>query len=124
MSGFTVYGAESILAGSGMPQSLWAKLHLGNPGNAGLNNGAVETLRASVLLTPGPQLYDAVNATVASWPGPHPANEVATFLSLWNSSSGVNCWAIASISPSLSLVLGGSSSIPAGYIRLTLPVHI
>ena len=47
MANWSTYGANAILDGTAMPATLYAKLHIGNPGAAGTSNPAAETSRKS-----------------------------------------------------------------------------
>lgn len=120
MAGFlSVYGANSILDGTVMPPTMYAQGHLSNPGNTGTLGVAAETRRLPMLLDP-PVAGVAVNANTASIASAA-ADEVWNYLTLWDASSGGNCWWIVPLSVGLSVVILSTIRLEAGFLSLSFP---
>ena len=117
--GLTNYATTALLAGTALPQTLYIKLHLGDPGADAVTNVAVETTRAAVDLEPGVVDYTATNATDGDWTG-LAADETATHFSLWDAATAGNPWMVGPFNPSATLSAGGNATIPAGNITITL----
>ena len=63
---FTTYGANAILDGTPVPATLYAKLHVGDPGvNATANPATESSLKTPKLA--GPTTAHAVSARPADW---------------------------------------------------------
>lgn len=120
---WTTYGAEAVLAGTGVPQTLWVQLHSGAPGDAGTANVCVETDRQSIALEASVEPRTVVNDAAATW-SDLPADETATHLSLWDAETGGNCWAVGVWDPVLDLSVGGSVQAAAGRIQLVLALGV
>lgn len=121
MSGWTAYGANAILSGTPLPQTLYVQLHDGDPGD-GTANLCVETDRQAITLEASVEPYTVVNDASVSWTN-LPANETASHISLWDASSAGNCWAVGRWEPAsapLDLQAGGSLDLNAGDIQLVL----
>lgn len=121
MSGLTNYGADQVLAGNGLPQTLHIKLHTGNPGANGTAMPSATTARAEIDLEPGPDDL-VVNDADAVWAGTV-SNETATHWSAWDADSGGNPWVVGSWAPVVELTAAGTTTIPAGYIRIGMERH-
>lgn len=121
MSGFTEYGASQVVAGNALPQSYYAKLHIGDPGVNGTSNAAIEETRLEITLEAG-ETDDRVNDGDITWETV-PATEDVSFITLWDDSMGGNAWLVGQVSPVLSLGVGGDGTILAGNIRINLSRH-
>jgi len=120
MSGLTNYGAAQIIAGNGLPQTLYVQFHTGDPGPDALDNQAVEQTRQATTLEEGPDSSrQAVNDASVSWSG-LAANEVGSHFSLWDDPTNGNPWVVGTLNPSVSLTAGGDATISGGNIRLTM----
>lgn len=122
MSGFTEYGAAAVAAGTAIPQTLYVKLHTGDPGVNGIANPCVETTRSAITLEDADAPFDRWNDASVSWTSVL-ANETATHISLWGAASGGNPWYVGSLEPSMAMSAGGDASIGAGNIRVTIARH-
>lgn len=122
MSGFTEFGAAAIAAGTALPQTVYVKLHSGDPGVNALFNQCAETTRAPMTMENADEPWDRWNDDVVSWTTTA-ANETANHISLWSAAIGGNPWYIGELSPALELTLGGDAEIGAGNIRMTVVRH-
>ena len=120
MAGFlSVYGANSVLDGTPMPQTLYAQGHLSDPGNTGSLGVAVETRRLAVMIG-SPAAGVALNTnngsiTLAA------AAEDWNYLTLWDASTGGNCWWIVPLSAALSVIYLSTIRLEAGLLSLSFP---
>ena len=121
MSGWTNYGVAAIASGTALPQTLYVKHHIGDPGADATANPAYEATRATINLEPGTSPNIATNDASANWSG-LAADEVATHFSLWDDATAGNPWAFGAWDPTVALVLAGSAVVAAGKITLTLTV--
>lgn len=117
--GLTNYGAGQLLTGAGsLPQTLYVKLHTGNPGADALLLAAAATTRPSVTL----QVFAAnvrSNAAAPAWSS-LPATETARWVSLWSLATFGNPWLVGQIDPVIELIAGGAATIAINGIRITL----
>ena len=116
-------GAAALLAGTAMPTTLYLKAHIGNPGDSGLNNAAVETTRKAVTLA-APSVvvagnYDALSSAQVQWLNVA-ATETWTHLSYWSAASGGTCWFIDDITDT-PVVAGQTVSIDVGSAGVRFP---
>lgn len=120
MSGLTNYAAAQIVAGNGLPQTLYVQFHTGDPGADALDNAAIESTREAITLEEGPDSSrQAVNDAPVSWTG-LAADETGSHFSLWDAATGGNPWVVGGLDPAVSLVASGDATIGAGNIRLTM----
>lgn len=119
MSGFTEYGANAVADGTAVPQTLYVKLHIGDPGVTGIANPAAETTRSALTFEDGGVDGDRVNDAAVNWTSVV-ANETATHISLWDAATLGNPWLVGPLEPVLGLSAGGNASIGQGKIRLTV----
>lgn len=120
MAGFlSVYGANSVLDGTPMPQTLYAQGHLTDPGNTGVSGVAAETRRIPLLLgTPSAGVVvnsSTGNITLAA------ADETWTYLTLWDASTGGNCWWIVPLSVGVLIAVLSTIRLEAGLLSLSFP---
>ena len=119
MANLSTYGANAILDGTAMPATLYAKLHIGNPGAAGTSNPAGETVRKS--FTRGAAASGATtNAADLDWASVG-ATEDYSHVTIWDASSGGNCWWVGVLSAS-TVTLGDDFTIPAGDLDLSFTI--
>lgn len=114
---FTTYGANAVLNGTALPTTLWAKLHVGNPGSAGTASPATETTRKSFTRTTS-TTGTCSNVAALTWTNVA-GSEDYTHLVAYDASSGGNAWLVATVTANP--VTGGDTfEIAAGDLDLTL----
>lgn len=116
----STYGATAILNGTGVPSTLHVQLHTGDPGAAGTANVSTETDRAQVSF--GTAVAGSRTSNTEGLISDAAATETITHVSLWDAASGGNCWAIAALSSSLSMVLGHTVRFQSGVITQTMAI--
>lgn len=115
----STFGANSVLDGTAIPATLHAKLHIGNPTAAGTANPATETTRKSFTRAAASGGATS-NAGALQWTS-YPAAEDPTFITLWDASSGGNCWGIVA-STNNALAIGDTLNIAIGDLDLSLDI--
>lgn len=122
MSSLTEYAVEQIFAGTGLPATLYMKLHTADPGPAGLLSPCLQATRPAVTFSVGadPEVYFS-DASV-TYPGPQPASEIGTHASFWDASSGGNCWIIGETTGIEFEAAAGDVVLAAGAVTLTIPI--
>lgn len=115
----STFGANAVLNGTAIPATLYAKPHVGNPGPAGANNAAGETTRKSFTRTTSTAGANS-NAADMDWTAVS-TTEDWTYLSLWDASSGGNCWGILPHTQN-PLTAGDNVKIAAGDLDLALDI--
>ena len=119
MANLATYGANAVLNGTAMPATLYAKLHIGNPGAAGTSNAAAETTRKS--FTRGTSTVGTCsNAADLDWASVS-ATEDYSHVTIWDASSGGNCWWVGVLAAS-AVTLGDNFKIPAGDLDLSFTI--
>jgi len=113
----TVFGANALWDGTSIPATLYVKLHLGDPTDAGTANPATETTRKSFT-----RVAAAAGATsnvlVTEWLS-YSVAENLTHVSIWDASSGGNCWFVDEIEDApLLTVIGQAVEIAAGQLDM------
>lgn len=91
----STYGANAILDGTAMPATLYVQLHIGDPTAAGTANVSATTGRRSFTRTAAAAGV-ADNAALLEWLTPS-ADEDLTHVTVWDASSGGNCWWVGDI---------------------------
>jgi hypothetical protein len=96
----------------------FAKLHVGDPGEAGLLAPAAETTRKSITGAA------AVNGTFTSvnaltWTNVA-ADETLTHISVWDDLTAGNCWWTGALSASEDVEAGDDFTIPIGALTVSL----
>ena len=97
--------------------NVYVKLHVGDPGETGASNPAVETTRKVVTFAAASAGSMASNADV-SWTSVA-GTEDYTYFSLWDNVSAGNCLWIGTITAN-SVTAGDTFTIPSGSLTLTL----
>ena len=97
--------------------NVYVKLHIGDPGEAGANNAAVETDRVVVTFAAASGGSMASNVDVA-WTNVA-GTEDFTYFSLWDNSTAGNCLWIGTITAN-SVTAGDTFTIPSGSLTLTV----
>lgn len=115
----STHGANAVLDGTAIPATLHAKAHIGNPGAAGTANPATETTRKSFTRAAAASGATS-NAGALTWTS-YPAAEDVTHLSLWDASSGGNCWGIVPLTANV-LAIGDTLNVAAGDLDLSLDI--
>lgn len=98
------------------PAGLWAQLHVGDPGQGG-DNSASETSRQAVTFT-APVTRDSTNVDALIWPA-MAATETVSHLSIWDDSTGGDCWLIGSIDAPEDVTAGEPFTIDAGKLLVS-----
>jgi hypothetical protein len=98
--------------------TLYAKLHIGDPTDAGTSNPATETTRVSITL--GTVTGGTVsNTNDLEWTS-YPTNETVSHISLWSSlTTGAVYWRGA-LATGVALVTGNNFTIAAGDLDLSM----
>ena len=114
----TNYGENAVLNGTTMPATLYAKMHIGAPGEDATNNAAAHTTRVSFTrstATTGSAANagDIVFSSLA-------ATETFSHISIWDASSGGNPWWQGALTASVSVNSGGTFTISTGSLTLAL----
>jgi hypothetical protein len=111
---YSTAGKNTIL-NSGLPGTLHAQLHTGNPTDAGTSNVSSETTRKSVSLGSASNGVRA-STNVAEWaPISLSGTETLSHVSYWTASSGGTCIAYGSLTTARSGVVNGDTvRIPVG----------
>jgi hypothetical protein len=105
----TAYGGQS---------TVYVKLHVGDPGEAGTANPASETTRAAA--TFGTASGGAIsNDAPIQWTN-LAASETITHISLWDASTGGNCLWAGPLTASKAVNAGDNLTIPTGDLDVTL----
>ncbi len=99
----STYGANAVLDGTAMPATLYAKLHIGNPGAAGTANPAGETTRKAFTRAAASGGATS-NVAALTWTAVS-TSEDYSHITIWDASSAGNCW-----SPRRSRTTGRSRS--------------
>lgn len=98
--------------------TVYAKLHLGDPGEAGTSNAAAHTTRASVSM--GTASGGAIaNDVAVAWTS-MTAAETITHISLWDAATSGNCLWIGALTASKTVAVGDNLSLPIGDLDVTL----
>lgn len=125
-SGLATYGANALLDGTALPQTLYLQPHIGNPGAAGTANVAAETNRKAV--TWGAASAGVGVSDIASEWLTVTATETWTHWTLRDAASGGNVWFVGevldedlNVNP-LSVNAGANVIVEAGAIVLAFTV--
>lgn len=116
MSALTNYAENALL--NSIPNTLYVKLHTGDPGEDATGNAASNTTRASVTMgtaTTGTR----TSTSAATWTSV-PAAETYSHISLWDASTGGNPYAKGALSSSKTVAIGDTFTIPSGSLSLSL----
>lgn len=101
------------------PTNIYVKLHLGDPGEAGTGNAAVETTRQEATFT-GPASAGSIsNNADITWTSVS-TSETYSHVSLWDNVSAGNCLWTGALSASKTVTAGDTFRISAGNLTLSL----
>lgn len=111
---YTTFGKNALLE-AGLPATLYAQLHTGDPTSSGTANVSSETTRKSVSLGTASGGVRA-STNVAEWnPISLSGTETLSHISYWTTSNGGNCVAYGSLTTARSGVVNGDIvRIPVG----------
>lgn len=115
MASLALPGANALLDGTALPATLYAQLHLGDPGQNGTANLATVTTRKSFTRTAASG-GASENAGLIEWAN-YSTAETITHVSVWSLAAGGVCWFIgnpADITPAI----GDNVQIGAGALDL------
>lgn len=124
MSGDLATTGAVELFDNGLPATLYAQLHTGDPGTNGTSNVATENTRASFTRTAasaGPAGFvSCSNDTVVEWLNAA-ADETVTHLTVWTASSGGVCVFVDNC-PDAVIASGETIQIQIGDLVMRFPV--
>lgn len=115
MASLALPGANALLDGTALPATLYAQLHIGNPGPSGVNNVATVTTRQSFTRTTASG-GASENATLVEWIN-YSTVETLSHISVWSAAAAGTCWFIgdpANVTPAI----GDNVQILAGALDL------
>lgn len=98
--------------------TVYVKLHLGDPGEAGTNNAATHTTRAAV--TFGASSGGVVTSDSAASFTNVAATETYTHVSVWDHVSAGNCMGSGALLAPQSVSAGDNYSIPSGQLTVAI----
>lgn len=98
--------------------TVYAKLHIGDPGEAGTANAASHTTRATVSL--GTASGGSISNDVAVSFTSLAANETVSHLSLWDASTAGNCLWTGALTAAVAVTTGSTLTIAIGALTVTL----
>jgi hypothetical protein len=123
MAGFSDFAEVAVLDAAFNNTSfaggatIYMKLHVGDPGDAGTANAATETTRKAVSF--GPAGSGAISSdSEVQWTS-YPAAEDVTFFSLWDNLTAGNCLFTGTVTAN-ALGIGDTLTFASGDIDLTL----
>lgn len=94
------------------PAALYAKLHTGDPGEAGTSNAATETTRVEISFSAHTDGVMALAAT-ATWTSVS-TEETVSHISVWDNSTAGNCLFTGALDSSAALQAGDNFSLDTG----------
>lgn len=119
MANLSTYGANAFLDGTALPSTLYAKLHVGNPGPAGSSNAAGETTRKS--FTRGAASSGATsNSGSLAWTAVS-TSEDYSHITVWDASTAGNCWFVGTLTAA-AVTSGDDFTIAAGDLDLAMTI--
>jgi hypothetical protein len=99
------------------PAAVYAKLHLGDPGEDGTSNAAAETTRKAV--TFGASSGGVISlSNTPSWTS-YPAAESVTHISIWDDVSAGNCLGSGATAATHTMQIGDTLNLSAASITIT-----
>lgn len=119
MTNLSTYGANAILDGTALPATLYAKLHIGNPGAAGTSNPAGETTRKS--FTTGAAAAGATSNEAAMTWSSVSTTEDYSHITIWDAATDGNCWFVGALTAS-AVTAGDTFEIPTGDLDLSFTI--
>lgn len=116
----STYGANHFLDGTALPATLYVKLHTGNPSAAGTSNAAGTTTRVS-FVRDAASSGATQNTGAITW-STLSANETISHVSLWDASSGGNCWGVLALTASKTVTTADTLTINAADLDLAVTI--
>ena len=102
-----------------VPSGIYAKLHIGDPGEAGTSNAATEATRQQITFGSNAASGAISNTAAITWTNVS-TSETVSHLSLWDASTAGNClWSGQLTSPKV-LTAGDTLTIAIGDLDITL----
>lgn len=101
------------------PSALWVQLHVGDPGDLGLNNVAGESTRVQGSWGTTDATGTAVNISDLDWLSVA-ADETITHVSIWDASTGGNCWFRGPLPNPIPITVGSDLQLAAADAVLQL----
>jgi hypothetical protein len=99
--------------------AVYAKLHIGDPGEAGTANPAGETTRKAITFGSAASGGLISNTALFEWVGVS-TTETITHVSLWDASTAGNCLWSGPLAASKALTAGDTFRIPVGDLDISL----
>lgn len=100
------------------PATIYAKLHLGDPGEDGTLAPAVETTRKAVSFGVAAAGLISNDAQV-QWTS-LPAAETISHMSLWDAATAGNCLGAGALAAAKTVAIGDTLTVPVGDFDVTL----
>jgi hypothetical protein len=123
LSNYTEDAFANTLRGGGAgtsftaPAAVYAKLHLGDPGEDGTANAAAETTRKAV--TFGASSGGVISlSNTPSWTS-YPAAESVTHISIWDDETAGNCLGSGATAATHTMQIGDTLNLSAASIAIT-----
>lgn len=117
------YGENALLDSffnnvSAAKAARYAKLHTGDPGEAGTSNAAGETTRKSITgAAAASGVFTSVNDLI--WTSVS-TTETYTHISIWDASTAGNCLWSGALTASKAVTAGDTFTIPTGSLTVSL----
>lgn len=122
MANLTNFGADAIWNGTPPPATMYGKLHLGNPTDAGTASPAAETTRKSITRTVAAGGLACSNVGVLVWV-PYLYNETISHISVWDHVSAGNCWFVGALPAPVICSIDEAVYLAAGSITFLLSTY-
>lgn len=108
------YGEDQLLGT--VPSTVYVKLHLGDPGEAGTSNAATETTRQSATLGASSSGTRTASA-LPTWTNVS-TSETYSHISLWDNVSAGNCWWTGALTASKAVTAGDTFTLDSLTVSL------
>jgi hypothetical protein len=125
MAGISNYLEDELLdhifraAAYTSPSGIYVKLHLGDPGEAGTTNAAVETTRQQATFGTNSSGGTISNTVAITWTSVS-TSETVSHISLWDASTAGNCLWKGQLTTPKVLAAGDNLTIAIGDLDITL----
>ena len=111
--------SEGIMLAT-LPATVYVKLHIGDPGEAGTSNAAANTTRKAVTLDAAVS-GSRTSSTAAAWSaGEVTTTETYSHASLWDASVAGNCLFTGALGARVAVTAGSTFTIAATGLVVTL----
>lgn len=100
------------------PNTWWVKLHVGNPGEDGTANPAANTTRRSSVFGAAAS-GQRLNSDELVWTNV-PSGETYSHCTLWDASTGGNCWWYGALTTPVAVTNGSNFRIQVGQLSVAL----